>query len=67
MGVTENFTLTDIPKMIVDLVVIILDTVFNNTEDLVSLTITSFVLSIGVLLLGQIFGLIDLRKFLPKK
>jgi hypothetical protein len=64
MAYTPNYTTSDLKSVFVDIVGTVGVAVKDNAQDIVSMIIVGIIVSIAAVLLAQVFGIIDLTKFI---
>lgn len=64
MAYTPNYTTGDLKSIFVDIVGVVGVAVKDNANDIVSMVIVGIIVSIAAVLLAQVFGIIDLTKFI---
>lgn len=64
MTYTPNYTTADLKSIFVDIVGVVGVAVKDNANDIVSMVIVGIIVSIAAVLLAQVFGIIDLTKFI---
>ena len=64
MAYVPNYTTSDLKGVFVDIVGVVGVAVKDNAQDIVSMIIVGIIVSIAAVLLAQVFGIIDLTKFI---
>jgi uncharacterized membrane protein len=64
MAYSPTYSTGDLKSIFVDVVGVVAVAVKDNASDIVSMIIVGIIVSIAAVLLAQVFGIIDLTKFI---
>ena len=66
MAYSNTYTFADILKSVYNIIGAILNTMITQAPDFVPLMVMVPIVGLLLVLVAQVFGIIDLRKFMPK-